>query len=611
MDSPSLPFDKRRFLNPLLLSLFTFILYSFTLSPTINFGDSPELISSAYTLGMSHPPGYPLYSLLGKFFSLIPWSDSIAQRVNLASAFYSAASIFIVALLLEVSGIKQAKAGIIFSASFLALSTTLWSQSVISEVYSLNLFFFSLLLLLTFLWWQKKDRRYLMATFFLYGLGLANHHTLLPFVPLLILFLIAGKREEIRDIKLLFLFTTLILLGLSVYIYLPLRSMQAPSMDWGDPERLKQFLDVVLRRHFPTIEAKLTYEQVIAHLIWYGNTLISEFTLAGTLFAFWGFTRSYNWGRAPFFFLTALFVIHGIATLLVLNPTSSESYKNVNAMMIPAYAIAAIWIGLAVSHLTETVVNKKTGHIPLALLFAAIAGPLIYNTPSAFKKNDESNNYFALDYAGNIFKSIDKNSVIFVESDTALFPLWYLQFVEGIRPDVAVIDVDFLMLPWFKGQIKERYKNIEINVEDLGKHTSGSGKKVAFTDRLDAFKVNQIDRVIEDLITLRPIYISYEFGPVYRQFKELKGIYVINEGLIYKVSKAYAKPAVEKWDTFDLRSLLHYELKDDPTIKVLASAYVNPLKRKGQLLYSSGKTKEAMAILKRIKEIEAGAAGVE
>ncbi|MDH3974511.1 MAG: DUF2723 domain-containing protein [Deltaproteobacteria bacterium] len=611
MDSPPSAFYKKKLILPLTLSAITLILYAFTLSPTINFGDSPELISSAYTLGMSHPPGYPLYSLLGKFFSLIPWSDSIARRINLASAFYSAASIFILALLIEISGINYARVGIIFFATFLALSTTLWSQSVVSEVYTLNLLFFSLLLFFTYLWWKKGDRPYLPAGFFLYGLGLANHHTLLPFIPLLIIFLIAGKRNEIKNIPLIFSLIALFILGLSVYIYMPLRSMQSPAMDWGDPENFRQFFDIVLRRHFPTIETSLTLQQAFKQLTWYGSAIVREFTFTGAILALWGLTRSYKWGKPPFLFLFLLFIIHGIATLLVLNPTSSESYKNVSAMLIPSYAIMALWIGLAVSNLTSIIVNRKGGHISLTVLFAAISASLIYNAPSVYQKNDESNNYFALDYASNIFNSIDEKGVIFVESDTALFPLWYLQFVEGARPDVAVIDVDFLMLPWFKGQIRERYKNIDIKVEDLGKHSSRSGKKVAFADMLDAFKVNQVDTVIEDIIAIRPIYISYEFGPVYRQFKEIKGIYVINEGLIYKVSKTYEKPAVKKWDTFNFRSLLQYNLKDDLTVKVLASAYINPLKRKGQLLYDSGKRDEAMKILKRIKEIEAGAAGVK
>ncbi|MDT8318701.1 MAG: DUF2723 domain-containing protein, partial [bacterium] len=138
--------DKANIYISLLLAFSSLILYLFTLSPTINFGDSPELISSAYTLGIAHPPGYPLYSLSAKLFTYMPWGDSVAQKVNFASAFFSAASIFFVAMIVASSAKTYSLEGATISALFLISSPTLWSQSVVSEVYALNLFLFTLLL---------------------------------------------------------------------------------------------------------------------------------------------------------------------------------------------------------------------------------------------------------------------------------------------------------------------------------------------------------------------------------------------------------------------------------------------------------------------------------
>lgn len=591
----------------LLLAFSSFILYLFTLSPTINFGDSPELISSVYTLGIAHPPGYPLYSLVGKLFTYMPWGDSLAQKVNFASAFFSAASIFLIAIIVASSGKSYSLQGAIISALFLMASPTLWSQSVISEVYAFNLFLFALLLYLSFLWWESADKRYLFAAIFIYGLGLANHHTLVAFIPVLLTFIFLGRRKGLKGFGQIICLCILFALGFSVYIYLPLRAMQSPPMNWGDPQTLSRFIDVILRRQFPTIDAPLTLQTASMQIQYYSKTLIKEFTLIAMPLAMWGCIRTYKLGSAPFLFLLALFIIHGIGTLFLINPSKGFNYANVNVMMLPSYAIFAIWIGWGVKEIVETLSSRCRGKgiaLALFIIFSLVA---IYKGIDSFQRNDESRNYFAIDYGTNIFSSMDKNGVIFVEADTALFPLWYLQFVEGRRPDVAVLDVDFLMLPWFKGQIKERYKNIEINVEDLGKHALASGRSVGIENMLDAFKVGQIESIMAGLPDSTPIYLSYEFGPVYRQFKNIKNIYIINEGITYKISKTYDLPDVSKWDAFELRSLIKYPLSPDPYIRALAAAYSSSMQRRAQQLFIRGDKKEAVNIIRKIKEIKAGA----
>src|ERR1044071_1245568 len=65
------------------------LLYSFTLAPTVTLVDSGELIVAAHSLGVAHPPGFPLYLILAHLASLVP-IGSVAQRVNFASAVFAA-----------------------------------------------------------------------------------------------------------------------------------------------------------------------------------------------------------------------------------------------------------------------------------------------------------------------------------------------------------------------------------------------------------------------------------------------------------------------------------------------------------------------------------------
>lgn len=80
--------------------------YSATLAPTVTFGDSGELISAAYSLGISHPPGSPLWTILAHLFTYLPF-QTVAWRVNLASGVFSAGTSLVLFILLSQIALLQ------------------------------------------------------------------------------------------------------------------------------------------------------------------------------------------------------------------------------------------------------------------------------------------------------------------------------------------------------------------------------------------------------------------------------------------------------------------------------------------------------------------------
>lgn len=172
--------------------------YIYTLAPTVTLQDSGEFITASYNLGVPHPPGYPLWTILTWLFTKIPISN-IAWRVNLFSAVIGAITNGLVALLISRSGasfleaLKQfteplaprtrdliCQAAGVSGGLILAFSDVMWSQAVIAEVYTLNAFFLVILMLMMFIWIHKpKDLRYLYWAMFWFGMGLTNHHTLI------------------------------------------------------------------------------------------------------------------------------------------------------------------------------------------------------------------------------------------------------------------------------------------------------------------------------------------------------------------------------------------------------------------------------------------------
>ena len=221
--------------------MFTFLLYLFTLTPSLSAGDNGELTTAAYFLGVGHAPGYPFYTLMSKLFTYIPFGN-IAWRTNLFSGTCGAiAMIFFYLIMVKVLGQNRIERGfspvvhipaLLASVAF-AISDNMWAQATMAEVYSLNILQIASMLLILVYWfeavWQHADddvpyygNKYLMAFGFLYGVALANHHVTLPFAfaPLLfiaiVLFLV-HKDRYIENIETpfisIFVFLVLLFIG--------------------------------------------------------------------------------------------------------------------------------------------------------------------------------------------------------------------------------------------------------------------------------------------------------------------------------------------------------------------------------------------------------------
>lgn len=219
-----------------------FASYLFTLCPGLPPRDSGELITTAASLGIAHAPGYPVYVLLGRIFSLVPLAN-IGYRLNLMSCFFAAISLVLIyEMLRKLFSGGTFIAGLV-SVLIFGLSASFWKEANSAEVFSLNTFFIVLLFL-------SMSRLYLFS--FLLGLGLGNHHTLFLILPgvLYLIFNRSVHRWNYRLPIMAFFF----ILGLSVYFYLPLRSLQKPDLNLGNPENLTNFVNVLLRKDYGTLK---------------------------------------------------------------------------------------------------------------------------------------------------------------------------------------------------------------------------------------------------------------------------------------------------------------------------------------------------------------------
>ncbi|MEX1274686.1 MAG: DUF2723 domain-containing protein, partial [Bacteroidota bacterium] len=241
--------------------LVCFMVYLTTMAPGLSFIDSGELAAVASTLGIAHPTGYPLFALLGRVAVLVPLG---LEEILVLNFFASIVTSLAVAFFFKcVSRIRTLvapaapgpeKNRYLLGASFPSLagslvfgfSTTVWAQSVVTEVYALHLFL--LMAMLSAFLKAAGDfqadashvPRSLFLASFLLGLGFTNHMTTILIVPA-VFFLYAriwGLKRE--GLILLAKLSTSFILALSLYLYLPVRSGVHPPLDWGHTASLEK-----------------------------------------------------------------------------------------------------------------------------------------------------------------------------------------------------------------------------------------------------------------------------------------------------------------------------------------------------------------------------------
>ena len=260
---------------PVGVFLIAFLTYLLTLTPTVDFIDSGEFAAVCANLGVAHPTGYPLFTLLGHFFSKLPLAERVIVRLNIMSALFAAAGAGVFVLLVRkfLTVLSDAKALTVgkknedqrrkpiiiwlsaaVSGLLLAWSRVHWETGTTLEVYSLHALFTVLLLYLGIVYAESnnssKDRRAGLLFFLVLGLSLANHLTtglLIPAFAFLFLWKYISQKTALKRIIVAML---PVFIGILFYLYLPIRAAGRPEIMWGIPDSLEAIWDNLTVRDF-------------------------------------------------------------------------------------------------------------------------------------------------------------------------------------------------------------------------------------------------------------------------------------------------------------------------------------------------------------------------
>ena len=438
-----------------ILTIIMAVVYGQTLAPDLtwaNFGaDGGDLITAAATNGIAHPSGYPLYLLIARGFQWLPFKE-LAFRTNLLSATFAILAVLLTYLILakkmeETLSEHDTLLAAFFGALSLGLSPLFWSQAVITEVYTLHLFFVVLLTYLLIFYPEKKN----LQSFFA-GLAISNHVTAILFFPTLYVLNSwkgVAKKVEWKDTLSKSIF---FLLGASPYLLLPLRAARNPILNWENPVNLQNFWYLVsgriYRASYLTDNASLVSEKLQQ-----GSALLLEqFGLLGLILGFIGLVLLFQ--KSRFYGLTLWVALASLGIFFLYQAPSAPLY------LLPFFLVFSLWGGMALGQGLAFLRAKNVFLPSLLLLF--FAGNLLWRTPRIWDMVDASRDSRAEDFIAEVLDKAPQDAILFVEGDQAVFALWYGHYALGLRPDLVVVADDLLGYDWYQASIRAHYPSLNL-----------------------------------------------------------------------------------------------------------------------------------------------------
>ncbi len=539
--------ERPPYLLAALVALGALLLYVGTLAPTTQFWDTSEYIAAAYVLGIPHPPGNPLFTLIAHTWGLLPLAAGYAMRINLLAATTSAIAAGCWFLIGErwlrpiVPAVWPRRLAALAGALLSATAFTVWNQSVVNEkVYTLSLLSIALVLWLIVRWddqppGEAHDHHLLMIVYLL-ALTATNHMMGILVGPVVMVLLFPPLKTqrpadpEARRIEwsqwfvfssvygmivstglesatplilasVLFLAALLYALlyaknwdfalavlavaivGVSVYLFLPIRAAHFPPINEGEPTTRQALWDVLTRQQYGKPPVSMRQATLAAQIgmwfqyfSWQWGRDWSQGVQRGLAVIFFalglgGAWRHWKADRRAAIAMTSLVATLTLLLIFYLNfkygysqyperPQLPREVRERDYFFIASFALWGVWVGMGLAALMEWArewiaerepdVNRQWLFAAPVLLVALI--PFAGNHLTASRHGET----LARDFAYDLLQTVEPYGILVTAGDNDTFPLWYAQEVEGIRKDVTVVNLSLANTDWYLRQLQRR-----------------------------------------------------------------------------------------------------------------------------------------------------------
>jgi hypothetical protein len=562
--------------------LVIFLIYLATLAPTTAFWDTSEYIAAAKVLGIPHPPGNPLFTILAHTFGLLPLAASYAVRINLFAAVCSAVASgcwFLVAdrWLQPIVTVRWARWGAAFAGVLVgATSWTVWNQSTVNEkVYTVSLMSMALCMWLVVHWGDDEPGphrdRWLVLIAYVMALSSTNHLMALLAIPALAVYVFFTDWRVLTRPWVLVSIAAAVAVGISLnYFYLPIRAGQFPPINEGEPIGFfSQALSDVLNRVQYGKPSVLDRQTCVGQPGWLLCGFIAQLGNFWQYFT-WQFAR--DWGRWAGV-ATALFTGLGLvglytlwkndrragwAAILLLGtltvalvfymnfkygfsqyPDKPELPREVRERdyfflgSFSAYGVfVALGLGAAMQALAD-LAGRASGHPRWALASPVLALAIIPTFGNRLTAS-RANETVARDFAVDLLESVEPYAILITAGDNDTFPLWYAQEVEGVRRDVTLANLSLMNTRWHLKQLHRRRTPDFDPVHAAALWRTGTWPKPP--DPVLPLSEHEVDSLPEAMRVpekggLQIDSVTIAFGQDYLLLQDLATIFLIKENL--------------------------------------------------------------------------------
>jgi hypothetical protein len=484
---PGRPFRRPESWAPLVVGLVALSVYAATAARTITWWEGSEYPLAAWTLGILPPPGSLLLTLYGWLMSHIPVFHPVAFRLNLAAGLLAALTVALVTRLsIELAApdgrhpsAAEIAAGVVVGLAF-AFSLSVWTHAVQFKPYILTALFTALILTTALAWWRRAveaDAPWLLfGIFLLVGLDFSVHRTNALLIPA-VLFWMALRRPRvwIRLRPWAAMFGGLAL-GLSAQLLLIPLSNRDPSFDLAQPRdlaglwsyvSLKQMGGGFLLRILPRTSDFLRV-QLADYAQFFRTNVLRPFhgiplPLLPAILVLAGWALALRGDRRRWFGLLGFFLCSSLGAVIYFN-LPAHYFRSMDRHYLPSLVLFAPWSAMGVAALFRAVgrlagrqAGSRFAHrgllATLTLLFLL---PAFDSVLANRRACDLSRVRFAETYSRDVLENLPPHAILLTNGDNDTFPVWYLQQVEGVRRDVAVINIPLTNLDSYAARVRRR-----------------------------------------------------------------------------------------------------------------------------------------------------------
>jgi hypothetical protein len=486
----------------MLVAILSMIVYAITASRSITWWEGPEYITAAATLGVVHPPGSLLLTILGWIVTKIPLALSLTFKLNLFAGLLAAFTSALIAALgvrtLSMAELSRrlvptfgayatAATGAGLGALIFAFAFTTWHYATIFTPYILTAMFTAMIMCALLRWWRDAESvdaiHWLFVAALLFGLDFSVHRTNLLLLPGVFVWLLLRRSRVLISFRAWVAGVGGAVCGLMLHFLLLPMAARNPIMNFTNPDNLSRFWDYVslkmyggswLLKLFPR-KGAFWSSQVMDYLHGFAANFAPVADklgfmailplIIGLIGIIMMLRRNWRLGLG----MLLLYLLTSFGAVVYFN-VPENFFREMDRHYLPSFVIFSVFIAygagslfLSMRRLRRSGTGQASAGLMLVMVLImlwAIGNQVLRNRESS----DRSNTFFAEDFGRNMLTALPPKAILFTGGDNDSYPLWYVQAVDDVRTDVTVLNLNLLNTSWYLENLLKQQPDFPIGL---------------------------------------------------------------------------------------------------------------------------------------------------